>query len=166
VKIIILNLSLAAALMTGCQSTTSSQSRWNDMFTDIALRHQYERYSCGYRASEGFSKDSGWRTEHVAARSAVKETSLKSAPAPENTYVDRQAAQQASDAVRELSAKIEVLEEALKSNVSATNQNQNLLVEQINALKGQLSELQSRPVAISTPPPRQTQSGIRIPGND
>jgi hypothetical protein len=68
--------------------------------------------------------------------------------------------------VRELSGKLEVLEEALKSNVAATNQNQSLIVDQIREIKGRLDELKSDPpVAQSTPLPRQPDSGIKIPGN-
>ena len=48
----------------------------------------------------------------------------------------------AEDSIRALSAKIDVLEDALKTNAATTNQNQDLLVQQINALKAQLAQLQ------------------------
>jgi hypothetical protein len=161
-KLIIVTISFAAALLSGCQSTSNSQSRWNDMQIDIALRHKYEKYACGYHPLEGYSKDIGWRTEHVAARKPVKE-----APAQPVLTVDNKQAQQSSDAVRELSEKIAVLEGALKSNVAATNQNQTLIVSEINSLKSQISELEgSRPVALQAQPAHQgPTSGIHIPGN-
>jgi hypothetical protein len=70
--------------------------------------------------------------------------------------------------VRELSAKIDVLEDALKSNAGATNQNQTLIVEQIKSLKAELAQLESANRAGSTPSPApaaNTVSGIRFGTN-
>jgi hypothetical protein len=55
---------------------------------------------------------------------------------------EKQSAQRTEDLVRALSEKIDVLEDALKTNAATTNQNQDLLVQQINALKAQLAQLQ------------------------
>jgi TolA-binding protein len=157
---LILTFPLAAALMAGCQSTPESQGRWNDMLTDIALRHKYEKYACGYHPLAGYSKDSDWRSDRVHTRS-VAGTKAPEQPAPPQTPV-----RQDSEEIRELNGKLEVLEEALKSNVAATNQNQSLIVDQIREIKGRLDELKSEPpVAQSTPLPRQPESGIKIPGN-
>jgi len=58
-----------------------------------------------------------------------------------------------------LSAKIDVLEDALTTNTKTTNQNQDLLVQQINALKAELDHIQKRTN------PATPASGIIIPGN-
>ena len=71
----------------------------------------------------------------------------------------RQAAQQANASVGELNQKIDVLEEALKTDVATTNQNQNLIVEQIKELKARVEQLQKP----ATPP--MPVSGVIIPGN-
>jgi hypothetical protein len=63
------------------------------------------------------------------------------APGP-NLDAEKQSAQRAEQSIRALSAKIDVLEDALKTNTATTNQNQDLLVQQINALKAQLAQLQ------------------------
>jgi TolA-binding protein len=158
-KLIILPLAAAAAL-TACQSTENSSNRWADMQIDIALRHKYERYSCGHHALEGYSKDSGSRTQRASSRHVA------SAKAPEQPAPPQTPVRQDSEEIRELNGKLEVLEEALKSNVAATNQNQSLIVNQIREIKGRLDELKSEPpVAQSTPLPRQPESGIKIPGN-
>jgi hypothetical protein len=44
-------------------------------------------------------------------------------------------------------AKIDVLEDALKTNAATTNHNQDLLVQQINTLKAQLAQLQQARVS-------------------
>jgi hypothetical protein len=105
------------------------------MWVDIALRHKFEKYSCAY-ALEGYSKD----PVHVSERKRAR-------PAPEQGVVkthssDIESAKQTSATVRELSAKIDVLEDALKTNAATTNQNQDLLVQQINTMKAQLAQLQ------------------------
>ena len=71
----------------------------------------------------------------------------------------RQAAQQANASVGELNQKIDVLDEALKADVATTNQNQNLIVEQIKELKARVEQLQKP----ATPP--MPVSGVIIPGN-
>jgi hypothetical protein len=161
-KMIMLAIATAATL-TACQSSTTSESRWRDMWVDIALRHKYERYSCGYHAQEGFSKD-GPAPQRIARRGRGGSESVKESPVPSRpAEPPGVTAQQAYNAVQELSAKIEVLEDALKSNVAATNQNQGLIVDQIKELKARLAELQQAkptlPLATGSP------SGIRIPQN-
>jgi hypothetical protein len=137
------------------------------MQTDIALRHAYEKYGCGCHALGGYSKDSGWRlSPRVSARPTVKEPAQPAVGDNRDLNSAKQLAQQASDRVNELSQKIAVLEEALKSNVATTDQNQKMIVDQIVALKAQLAE-QDKPIAASNAIPQQTpNSGIRIPGND
>jgi hypothetical protein len=166
-KTIVVNVSLAAAatLITACQSTEIASGRWSDMQIDIALRHRYEQYACGCHSLAGYSKEASSRSnDRVVApskRASKPATQMLVHADSQDALAARQAAQQTSDRVNELSQKIDVLEEALKSNVAATNQNQNLLVEQINALRAQLAALQSKPEVVSPP----LASGIRIPGN-
>ena len=127
-----------AGLITSC-ADQGYVSRWNDMWVDIAIRHQYEKYSCAH-ALEGYSKDPVQVSERKRARPAPDQVVVKT-PSPDIESA-KQTAQQASATVRELSAKIDVLEDALKTNAATTNQNQDLLVQQINALKAQLAQLQ------------------------
>jgi hypothetical protein len=109
------------------------------MWVDIALRHKYEKYSCA-QALEG-SKDPSPALSHRKSVTPAKEE----APAKisgANPEAEKQSAQRTQDAIRALSAKIDVLEDAMKTNAATTNQNQDLLVQQINALKAQLAQLQ------------------------
>ena len=128
-----------AGLITGCAPNQTSVSRWNEMWVDIALRHKYEKYSCA-RALEGYSKDPP-AFPHRKRVTLAREQVLVKAPGAD-LEARKQSAQRAEDSIRALSAKIDVLEDALKTNVATTNQNQDLLVQQINALKAQLAQLQ------------------------
>jgi len=129
----------AAAIITGCASNQASVSRWNDMWVDIALRHKYENYSCA-QALEGYSKDPA-AFSHRKRVTVAKEQAPAKTPGI-NPEAEKQSAQRTEDSIRALSEKIDVLEDALKTNVATTNQNQDLLVQQINALKTQLAQLQ------------------------
>ena len=128
-----------AVLITGC-ADQGYVRRWNDMWVDIAIRHQYEKYSCAH-ALEGYSKDPPPAISHRKRVTPAKEQVLVKAPGAE-LEARKQSAERAQDSIRALSAKIDELEEALKTNVATTNQNQDLLVQQINALKTQLAQLQ------------------------
>jgi hypothetical protein len=128
----------AAGMITGCASDQGSVSRWNDMWLDIALRHKYEKYSCAH-ALEGYSKDLPAFSRRKRATPAKEEAVVK---ATEDDAERKQRAQRVDDSIRALSAKIDVLEDALKTNTATTNQNQDLLVQQINALKAQLAQVQ------------------------
>jgi hypothetical protein len=127
-----------AVMITGCASNQASLSRWNDMWVDIALRHKYERYSCAH-ALEGYSKDPP-TFSHRKRAIVAKEQAPARTPGI-NPEAEKQSAQRTEDSIRTLSEKINVLEDALKTNVATTNQNQDLLVQQINALKAQLVQL-------------------------
>jgi hypothetical protein len=132
-----------AVVLAGCSSQSASDARWNDMFVDIALRHKFERYNCGCHPPEGFSKENSNRVSHVAKPAPPVKTEQAIVSAPSQP-----------DQVRELSQKIDVLEEALTRNASATNQNQELIVQEIKTLKSQMAELQSKSVVLQpTPPP-------------
>jgi hypothetical protein len=152
-------LIFAAAALTACQSNGTSESRWRDMQVDIAFKNRYQHYSCGYHALHGYSKDSGWRTERVATRKVKRP-----APAQAAAVLTVDSSKQAEEQIRELTGKIAVLEEALKANVAATNQNQNLLVDQINSLRQQVAELADRKTA-ALKVQEPTRSGISIPQN-
>jgi hypothetical protein len=128
-----------AGMITGCASDQASVSRWNDMWVDIALRHKHEKYSCA-RALEGYSKDPP-AFSHRKGVTLAREQVLVKAPGAD-LEAGKQRVQRAEDSIRALSAKIDVLEDALKTNAATTNQNQDLLVQQINALKAQLAQLQ------------------------
>jgi len=132
-----------AALITGC-ADQGYVRRWNDMWVDIAIRHQYEKYSCAH-ALEGYSKDPPPQAishrKKVAPANEQVVTKGKKAP-DAGLDATKESAQRTQDSIRALSAKIDVLEDALKTNVATTNQNQDLLVQQINALKAQLAQLQ------------------------
>jgi hypothetical protein len=154
-------------LLAGCQSYPSANSiNWNDLRTDIALRHQYERYSCAAPALRGYSKDD--RTYAMPMHHQRHERArVVAASAP--LRADSAEARQALDQVRELSVKIDVLEDALKTNAGATNQNQALIVGQIKALKAELAQLRNAPNGSastqSQTPAANTVSGIRFGTN-
>ena len=129
-----------AGMITGCASDQASVARWNDMWVDIAIRHKLEKYSCGH-ALEGYSKDPPPAFSHRKRVTLAKEQAPAKTPGI-NPKAEKQSAQRTEDSIRALSEKIDVLEDALKTNVATTNQNQDLLVQQINALKAQLAQLQ------------------------
>ena len=129
-----------AALITGCASDQASIARWDDMWVDIALRYKLEKYSCTH-ALEGYSKDPPALSHRKRVKKVTREQVLVKAPGTDRD-AGKQSAQRTEDSIRALSAKIDVLEDALKTNTATTNQNQNLLVQQINALKAQLAQLQ------------------------
>ena len=124
-------------MITGCASNQASVSRWNDMWVDIALRYKLDKYSCAH-ALEGYSKDPPTLSHR---KKVTKEQVLVKAPGAD-LEAGKQSAKRAEDSIRALSAKIDVLEDALKTNTATTNHNQDLLVQQINALKTQLAQLQ------------------------
>jgi hypothetical protein len=157
---------MALVFAGGCQSYPSANSiNWHDLQIDIALRHQYERYSCASRSLNGYSKDS-WT--YASAAHGQHRDSQRAAIPNLPRVTDTADARQALDQVRELSAKIDLLEDALKNNAGATNQNQTLIVEQIRSLKAELAQLKSSTAAVSTqsPAPQATAvSGIRFGTN-
>jgi hypothetical protein len=111
------------------------------MWVDIAIRHKLEKYSCAHTL-EGYSKDPPPQAiSHRKRVTPAKEQVLVKAPGAD-LEARKQSAQRTQDSIRALSTKIDVLEDALKTNVATTNQNQDLLVQQINALKAQLAQLQ------------------------
>ena len=125
------------------------------MWVDIALRHKYEKYSCGH-ALEGYSKDSPAAVSHRKRVTPANETpaneqvAAKREKAPDaGLEAGKQSAQRTEDSIRALSAKIDVLEDALKTNAATTNHNQDLLVQQINALEAQLAQLQQSSSKVS-----------------
>ena len=128
-----------AVLITGC-ADQGYVRRWNDMWVDIALRHRFEKYSCAH-ALEGYSKDPPPAFSHRKRVTPAREQVVVKAPGSD-LEARKQSAQRTQDSIRALSAKIDVLEDALKTNAATTNQNQDLLVQQINALKAQLAQLQ------------------------
>ena len=157
---------MALVFVGGCNSYPSANSiNWHDLQIDIALRHQYERYSCASRSLNGYSKDS-WTYAPPARHQHHEPERAAATSAPRAT--DTAEARQALDQVRELSAKIDVLEDALKNNAGATNQNQTLIVEQIRSLKAELAQLKSSAGAGKTQSPApqaNTVSGIRFGTN-
>src|SRR6516225_1111677 len=145
-----------AVLITGC-ADQGYVRRWNDMWVDIALRHRFEKYSCAH-ALEGYSKDPPPAFSHRKRATPAREPVLVKTPGAD-PEARKQIAQRTQDSIRALSAKIDVLEDALTTNTKTTNQNQDLLVQQINALKAQLDHIQKRTN------PATPASGIIIPGN-
>jgi hypothetical protein len=135
---IIMYISIVA-LVAGCASKEASVCRWNDMRVDIALRHKFEKYSCTH-ALEGYSKDPLAFSRHRSVRKREQAVLVK---APQSgSKPDEEGKSRTEDSIRALSARIEVLEQAMKTNASTTNQNQDLIVQQINVLKAQLAGMQ------------------------
>jgi hypothetical protein len=139
----------ASAIITGCASNQAYVNRWNEMWADIAIRQEYEKYSCAScaHALEGYSKDPPVFSPRKRVRIAKEQRVVKTPIADPGQ--EKQNAQRAEDEIRALSAKIDVLENALKTNATTTNVNQNLIVQQMIALKIQLAQLEK---ASSTAP--------------
>jgi len=139
----------AAGVITGCADQTAL-NRWNEMWADIAIRHEYEKYSCAScaHALEGYSKDPPALSHRKRVTRVTREQVLVKAPGTDRD-AGKQSAQRTEDEIRALSAKIDVLDDALKTNAATTNVNQNLLVQEIIALKIQLAQLEK---ASSTAP--------------
>jgi hypothetical protein len=145
----IIFLCAASAIITGCASNQAYVNRWNEMWADIAIRQEYEKYSCAScaHALEGYSKDPPVFSPRKRVRIAKEQRVVKTPIADPGQ--EKQNAQRAEDEIRALSAKIDVLENALKTNATTTNVNQNLIVQQMVALKIQLAQLEK---ASSTAP--------------
>jgi len=133
----------AASAITGCASNQAYVNRWNEMWADIAIRQEYEKYSCAScaHALEGYSKDPPPRFSPRKRVRIAKEQRVAKTPIADPGQ-EKQNAQRAEDEIRALSAKIDVLESALRTNATTTNVNQNLIVQQIVALKIQLAQLE------------------------
>jgi hypothetical protein len=157
----------ALVFVSGCQSYPRANSiNWADLQTDIALRHRYEQYSCANRSLRGYSEDS-W-TRYVPAHHQHRGLESVAATSVRQATDTAEAGRQALDQVRELSAKIDVLEDALKSDAGATNQNQALIVGQIKSLKAELAGVKNANGAGPTQspaPPANNVSGIRFGPN-
>jgi hypothetical protein len=152
----ILVISLLA--LAGCANQQAANDQWASYQTDLQVIKQFHKYACPecmnrHRSLEGYSKEN---TVHASASRTVSPIPSPNSlqPSPNSEQVNRQ--------IYDLSQKISILEEALKTNATTTNANQTLLVQQIVALKSQLAQLQSAaPMAVVTPQP-QTPSGVRI----
>jgi hypothetical protein len=110
--------------LAGCTSNQAYLNRWNDMWIDMALRHKYEKYSCASCANRlhDYAKDAPQRVP----RRRVEVSSQR----PDEAEV------------RRLNARIDALELVLKTNATTTNQNQDLIVQQIRELKSKLEAIQ------------------------
>ena len=109
--------------LPGCTSNQAYLNRWNDMLIDMALRHKYEKYSCASCADRlhDYAKDAPQRV----SRRRVEVSS-----------------QRPDEEVRRLNGRIDALELVLKTNATTTNQNQDLIVQQIRELKSKLEAIQ------------------------
>ena len=110
--------------LAGCRSNQAYLNRWNDMWIDMALRHKYEKYSCASCANRlhSYAKDAPQRLP----RRRVEVSSQR----PDEAEV------------RQLNARIDALEVVLKTNTTTTNQNQDLIAQQIRELKSILEAIQ------------------------
>jgi hypothetical protein len=117
-------LYISLLCLAGCTSNQAYLNRWNDMWIDMALRHKYEKYTCASCANRlhGYAKDAPQR----APRRRVEVSSQR----PDEAEVHR------------LDARIDALEIVLKTNATTTNQNQDLIEQQIRELKSKLEAIQ------------------------
>ena len=110
--------------LPGCMSNQAYLNRWNDMLIDMALRHKYEEYSCASCANR----------LHSHAKDAPQRLPRR------RVEVSSQRPDEAE--VRRLNARIDALEVVLKTNTTTTNQNQDLIAQQIRELKSILEAIQ------------------------
>ena len=119
-KQIVLFIALVA---TGC-AVDPQTARWNQMWADIAFRHQYQQFiPCS--PCSGYSKDP------PPPRRIVK---VKSDP---NLDPERKAGDGTgtAQAIRDLNNRLGVVEDAVKTNAQTVNANQQMIADEIKALK-------------------------------
>lgn len=139
--------------LAGCASKGGFEARWRDMQVDIAMRRKFEKYSCP-NCLEGYSKDyhASYRpvSKPVSSEPKVQQSVRSEYRPPDATDETRQEVMRNSESVRELDAHIAALEEELKTNASTTNQNQQLIVDEIKSLKARLDQLQHPPPVVGS----------------
>lgn len=120
-------------------------------------------YACGaHRLVQGYSKDSGYRREVVhevpPQRAVYDPAPILPAPAAPIPSA------QPSEELRSLKAKLDVVADALARNAGATNANQKALANEIKTLDAKVSELEGRPVQVTSA--RPDGFGIHLPGHE
>lgn len=149
-KLILTGL-LAIAVLSGCQSSSRGSRRisradWNDMWTDIALRHHYEK---DMAAADRHSQHQ--RVAHASARHQAVAKAPEQSPPPDSAD---QKAQEALDDVRGLSNDVAVLKQAVIINAATKNNNEGKLLDLIKALDTKILELQNKSrTALPSPSP-------------
>jgi hypothetical protein len=139
-KLILIGL-LAIAVLSGCQSLSRGSRRisradWNDMWSDMALRHQYEKELA---AADRHSQHQ--RAAYASARHQAVAKAPEQSPRPDTAD---QKAQEALDDVRDLSNDVAVLKQALIINAATKNDNEGKLLALIKALDTKILELQNK----------------------
>ena len=137
-------------LYAGCAGQDAYTKRWNDMWYDMAFRKYYEHQICLANRARA-------RKDPVVKRVAVRERAQ-----PERIMVHSNPDAEAQSArIAALDQRLQMLEEALKTNASTTNANQEMILGQIRELKQEIQQKQQRPETVSQ---QQTISAIIPPG--
>lgn len=149
-KLILTGL-LAIAVFSGCESSSRGSRRisradWNDMWTDIALRHQYEK-----ELAAADRRSQHQRGAHASARRQAVAKAPEQSPPPASAD---QKAQEALDDVRDLSNDVTVLKQAVIIYAATKNDNEAKLLDLIKALNTKILELQNKSrAAVPSPSP-------------
>jgi hypothetical protein len=123
-KRIVLFIALVA---TGC-AVDPQTARWNQMWADIAFRHQYEQFIPCLPCA-GYSKDPPPPKRVVQVKADQKRDPEPKAAGETGT----------AEAVRDLNTRLGVVEDAVKTNAQTVNANQQMIADQIKALKAKES---------------------------
>jgi hypothetical protein len=143
-------------LCAGCAAQDAYTRQWYGMWDDMAARQWYEHQICLANRSR-LRRDPPKR---VAVRR--QRDSLTQRSEPERIMVRSNSDTEAQSArITALDQRLQMLEEALKTNASTTNANQEMILGLIRELKHQIQEQQQRPETTSQ---QQTISAIIPPG--
>jgi len=136
-------------LCAGCAAQDAYKQQWYGMWTDMATRRYYEHQIC-------LANRARFRRDPTPKRVAAVHERIE----PERIEVRSNSETEAQSArIAALDQRLQMLEEALKTNASTTNANQEMILGQIRELKHQIEE--QRPETTSQ---QQTVSAIIPPG--
>jgi hypothetical protein len=138
-------------LCAGCAQEDAYTKRWNDMWYDMAFRRHYQHQICLANRARA-------TRDPMPKRIAVRERAE-----PERIMVRSNPQAEAESArIAALDQRLQMLEEALKTNASTTNANQEIILGHIRELKQQLQQQEQQ--RSETTSQQQTISAIIPPG--
>jgi hypothetical protein len=136
-------------LCAGCAAQDAYVRQWYGMWDNMAARQWYEHQICLANRAR-------------LRRDPPKRVVVRERSEPERIMVRSNSDTEAQSArIAALDRRLQMLEEALKTNASTTNANQEMILGQIRELKQEIQQQQQRPETTSQ---QQTISAIIPPG--
>jgi hypothetical protein len=134
-------LFIAAIALNGC-AYSRTDTKWNEMLTDIYLTHQMARYDCPncHPPRSGYSKENASMPEGMAPTKVII-PKMKAQEKPAVVALPE-------DKARNLEARISALEETISHDLPNVNQNEQEIAAQIRALQSQMPKA---PIATELP---------------